>query len=202
MINLQEFEKLVEQIREFNQLAFTDAERNTPEYLDHCKAMVTEESKTERDEALTPIQELDSLADTIVVTVQASDAPNMDDSYLFNCYMLIGEAVMLASRKGYDLYGATCAVNINNLSKFPLLSEVREVYGDDWESAACNWVEDQGRYTGVKAQVVKDSHGDTRVVFKSDTGKVVKWFGYKDVDLSSYITDNTTTNNEEVNIND
>lgn len=197
MINLDQMEILVEDIMEFNSLSFTEEERQSQAYMEHCKNMVVEESETERKGAKDNVEYLDSLCDTVVVCAQAEDCPNIEPEYKWKCYALVGHAVVEGDRKGYDMFKALYKVNQNNLSKFPTLSEVKDYYGDYWAvdengdgklvGPATNWIEGQGRYKGVWARVVKDKEGVDRVVFKDENLKTLKWVGYVDVDLSDCV---------------
>ena len=194
MIKYAQLDQCIKEIMRFNSIAHSEEERNSEEYRKLCQALVTEED-TETKEAQTLKDKLDGYCDVVVVAAQASECPNIDDDTKLAAYVKMCWAIHEACNEKYqgvpafDFYGALMEVALNNNSKFPLLSEVKEMYGEDYQNAACDWIESQGRYTGVYCVERKDLEGNTRVVFKSkaSSGKVLKWANYIDVDLSPYV---------------
>ena len=85
------------------------------------------------------------------------------------------------------------AVNTSNMSKYPSVEEIKELYGEDIEEAlksASDWVETEfeGRYTDVVGKVVSTTYGD-KCVFRCDggKGKIVKPVTYKNADIKDHI---------------
>lgn len=158
------------------------------------------------------IEFLDGLADTTVTAVQAVDA--ITPSQLeWECiegvligfhtgsrhYLVdhIGTVVDEAYYHGFDIVGAMSEVSRSNLSKVPLLSDVLDHYGPNVESALAaesDWIETNRvdlegnpRYTGVHGEVVLDSEGVERAVYRDSNRKVMKSFFFSEPDLTPYI---------------
>lgn len=197
-LNKQQYDFCKEDILQFCHLVTDEVYRASDEYLALYKDLIQEEAVTERAEAADDVKLLDSWCDSIVVLIQAIESPLATEDEKFHWSNMISQVILEASQTiaghpKYDLYGALCEVNMNNLSKVPLLHEVKDYYGDCWKEASCDWIESQGRYKGVHCYLVE---GDTRVVFKDGNGKVVKWAGYVDVNLTPFVKGGTIPSSE------
>ena len=184
-------------IVDFNRLVTTKEERNTQEYLKLCASLVLEELE-ELDDAILSGNKKDilkELCDVFVVKIQLKDCLdnitiNIDEEIMYIDYIsAMAEMDFDLAFKKFNpkqVYGAILAVVHSNLSKVPKLEDVKEVYGEEWEEAACNWIEEkyQGRYENIKAYLTGG-----RVVFREGMGegKVVKWSGFRDADITPYL---------------
>lgn len=107
----------------------------------------------------------------------------------------VTETILDAEAYGCNVFGAMLSVNDSNLSKVPLLSDVKAQYGcKGYMIGPCDWIETHHRnpdgtqrYHGVHGSVVEDSYGDKRAVFRDETLKVLKPFCYKEADVKPYL---------------
>ena len=185
----------------------------TPEHLQLVRNVCKEEHK-ELNKGITennPTEILDGLCDSFVMLSQwVSLVPkeNLTDCFYNNdvvdlrtyigvahhiindevdsqCLYALSALTRYFDVCPYDIEGALCEVARSNDTKFPLVQEVKDVYGDNEEEAlkaACDWIEDQGEYKGITCEV-----REGKVVFKADTGKIVKWSGFSKPQLDKYL---------------
>lgn len=193
-----------ELILEFNRLVTTEQERNTQEYVQLSVDLVVEELDELDDANLAGNKKeiLKELCDLFVVKVQLKDCLSNLTASIDNDLLFVTDHVSSMAEMDFattfklfnpkNVYGAILAVCYSNMTKVPLLSDVKNVYGDNWEESACDWIEtnSKGRYKDIKAHITSDSSGKDRVVFRADggEGKVVKWVGYRDPSLSPFVS--------------
>lgn len=178
-MNKQQFDICKQQILRFCYLVTTEDERESQEFLDLYRGLIDEETG-ETVDAKDDIECMDGWCDQIVVTIQALESPLATQSEIELWKAKVNNIINTASNTTalgvsgvYDLYGALLEVNRSNMTKLPTFSELESWYGENWEEAAIDYIESQGKFCDVRAIVVWDEEdGVDRVVFKGDTDKV------------------------------
>ena len=178
-MNINEKIICTELVQEFNELVTTPTIRLTEDYRELCIDLV----KQEEEEFWDALKEddgigvIDAMCDLFVVLTQAISCPTMKPAQYVPFIERLQELHWLADNSGVPYHACVLAVCKSNLSKVPLLEDVKEMYGDDPQVAmasASDWIESQGRYKDVYGTIIKTSQSGLRVVFKCSTGKVVK----------------------------
>lgn len=114
---------------------------------------------------------LEKYTDDIALTIE-------DDKYIFH---VLCKTISILERVGYDMVTYLKTVNSSNMSKFPLVSSIKD------PKETVSLIIDEGRYQGVEYKVVV-LEGEERYVFTATkdlesgkdfpTGKVVKHSSY------------------------
>ena len=192
-------ENAVEDILDFNRLITTKEQRGTRGYLHLQFNLFAEEYKEFLDamQADDRNEILDGACDTLVTETQYLDAlaggiriediPNVVGYLLSSLY-----AIDVCAELGMDVDGAAYEVNRSNMTKIPTLTQVKEMYGDDLEEAlkaASDYIETKHapRYTDIYGQVVVDSYGVERVLFKDSNAKLMKPWCFEAPNLDKYL---------------
>ncbi len=184
-MNLDDVELCESAVVHFNKLVHEKEFKKTSGYAELCEKLCEEEWK-ELIDAKNDIEKLDACADIFVVHIQALSCIYLDKELLHKYLNQLGYVIEYCKLKKYDLKGAILEVCSSNLTKIPLLSDVVDMYGYDWEESACDWIETNRNQNGVYSEVI-EVNTEQRVRFKNSEGKLVKWFGYREPRIIGFV---------------
>lgn len=178
------------------------------EFLPHLEEWYTGSTTNELK-----IKLLDDVCDTLVVGIQATEinTPSSLDWDYIDCLYAGGnwtkhkdifikpmlEVMECSDLLGFELFGAMCEVIRSNNTKIPTLDQVMQYYGtgelyessvDDACHSAADWIESQLGYEfDITWNIIIDSDGVDRVIFRDQNKKLRKPWCFEEPQLEKYL---------------
>ena len=187
--------KCQKEVMFFNRLITTKEQRATKDYHILYGNLFEEELDEMETKGILKgdvVEFLDGYADVFVVSIQLCEVTNDPGYIVAICNDAVLEGQSKFSEYEFDFYGAVMNVCQSNLTKVPKLDEVLDVYGHHdlpgALDAASEWIEENRGYGEVTYEIIIDSFGQDRVLFKDKNKKLMKWVGFEDPSLDQFIS--------------